>query len=133
MRLVVVALLVAALAAGCDDNGQKYSRSDVEHAFRSQEFELFAPNRRPSVLDKEAILALVDRQADDPQTGEMGEPVLVLIYDDEKGATDADRTLRSQATSGSFDVRKGNVVVTSDEGVTAPMRKRIRAALAELG
>ena len=132
MRLVVAALLVAALAAGCDDNGQKYSRSDVEHAFRSQGFELFAPNR-PSVLDKEAMLALVDSQAVDPPTAKTGEPILVLIYEDEEGATDADRTLRNQATSGSFDVRKGNVVVTSDKGVTAPMRKRIRAALAELG
>ena len=132
MRLVVAALLVAALAAGCDDNRQKYSRSDVEHVFRSQGFELFAPNR-PSVLDKEAMLALVDSQAVDPPTAKTGEPILVLIYEDEEGATDADRTLRSQATSGSFDVRKGNVVVTSDKGVTAPMRKRIRAALAELG
>ena len=90
------------------------------------------PNR-PSVLDKEAMLALVDSQAVDPPTAKTGEPILVLIYEDEEGATDADRTLRSQATSGSFDVRKGNVVVTSDKGVTAPMRKRIRAALAELG
>jgi hypothetical protein len=132
MRLVVAALLVAALAAGCDDKGQKYSRSEVERAFRSQGFELVAPNR-PSVLDKEAMLALVDRQADDPPTAKMGEPILVLVYEDEKGATDADRTLRSQATSGSFDVRTGNVVVTSDERVTAPMQKRIRAALAKLG
>jgi hypothetical protein len=132
MRLVVAALLIAALAAGCDDNGQKYSRSDVEHAFRSQGFELFAPNR-PSVLDKEAMLALVDSQGVDPPTAKTGEPILVLIYEDEEGATDADRTLRSQATSGSFDVRKENVVITSDKGVTAPMRKRIRAALAELG
>jgi hypothetical protein len=132
MRVVVAALLVAALAAGCDDNGQKYSRSDVERAFRSQGFELVAPNR-PSVLDKEAMLALVDAQAVDPPTAKMGEPILVLIYDDATGATDADRTLRSQATSGSFEVRKENVVVTSDEGVTAPMRKRIRAALANLG
>lgn len=132
MRVAVAALLVAALAAGCDDNGQKYSRSDVERAFRSQRFELLAPNR-PSVLDKEAILALVDRQADDPPTAKIGAPVFVLIYEDEKGATDADRALRSQATSETFDVRKGNVVVGSDEGVTAPLQKRIRAALAELG
>jgi hypothetical protein len=132
MRLVLVALLVAALAAGCDDSGQKYSRSDVERAFRSQGFELGAPNR-PSALDKETMLALVDRQADESQIAKMGQPTLVLVYEDEKGASNALRTLRSQATTETFDVRKANVVVTSDEGVTAPMRKRIRAALAELG
>jgi hypothetical protein len=132
MRLVVAALLVAALAAGCDDNGQKYSRSEVERAFRSQGFELVAPNR-DFVFKKEAMLALVDRQADDPETAKTDEPTLVLVYEDDKGATDADRTLRSLGTSGTFDVRKENVVVHSDEGLTAPMRKRIRAALAELG
>ena len=132
MRLVVAALLVAALAAGCDHSGKTYSRSEVERAFRSQRFELLAPNR-PSVLDKEAILTLVDSRAVDPSTAKIGEPVFVLIYDDEKGATDADRALRSQATSETFDVRKGNVVVGSDERVTAPWKKRIRAALAELG
>ena len=131
MRLVVAALLVAALAAGCDDNGQKYSRSDVERAFRSQEFELVAPNRH-FVFKKEAMLALIDRQADDPPTARTGQPILVLIYEDEKGASDAYRTLRSQASFESFDARNENVVVHSDEGVTAPMRKRIRAALAEL-
>ena len=131
MRVVLTALLVAALAAGCDDSGRKYTRSDVERAFRSQGFELFAPNR-PSVLDKEAMLVLVDRRADDPPVARIGEPVFVLIYDDEKGATDADRALRSHATSETFDVRKGNVVVGSDERVTAPMRKRIREALAVL-
>ena len=110
---------------------RKYSRSDVERAFRAQEFELVAPNR-DFVFKKEAMLVLVDRQADDPQTAKTGAP-LVLIYEDEKGATDAYRTLRSQATSGSFEVRKENVVVTSDEGVTAPMRNRIQGALAELG
>ena len=67
-----------------------------------------------------------------PRSARIGEPVFVLIYDDEKGATDADRALRSHATSETFDVRKGNVVVGSDERVTAPMRKRIRAALAVL-
>lgn len=125
-------MLVAALLAGCDDSGTTYSRSEVERAFHSQRFDLVAPNR-DFVFRKEAMLALVDRQADDPPTATIGESILVLIYEDEKGATDAHRTLRSQASSETFDVRKANVVVTSDEGVTAPTRKRIRAALDELG
>ena len=132
MRVVVAAVVVAALVAGCDDNGTTYSRSEVERAFHSQRFDLVAPNR-DFVFRKEAMLALVDRQADDPPTATIGESILVLIYEDEKGATDAHRTLRSQASSETFDVRKANVVVTSDEGVTAPTRKRIRAALDELG
>jgi hypothetical protein len=40
--------------------------------------------------------------------------------------------LTSQATSETFDVRRGNVVVTSDEGTSPALRRRIRAALAEL-
>jgi hypothetical protein len=122
VRLVVLALLVAALAAGCDHDRQTYSRSDVERAFRSQGLELLAPNREsPQGVDG---LVSAPRTAD----GQF----VVLIYPDEKEATNSLRILRSQARSETFDVRKKNVVVTSDEGVTAPMRKRIRAALAQL-
>jgi hypothetical protein len=117
MRVALAAVLVAALAAGCDDNAQKYSRSDVERAFRSQGLELLAPTGEDNLLAPKNT---------DEQFG-------VVIYPTEKNASNALRTLRSQATSETFDVRKGNVVVTSDEGVTAPMRKRIWGALAELG
>jgi hypothetical protein len=116
MRLVVAALLVAALAAGCDDNRQKYSRSDVERAFRSQGLELLAPT------GEDRLLA--------PKTTD--EQFVVVIFPNEKDATNALPTLRSESSSVSFDVRQGNVVVTADESVTAPMRKRIRGALATL-
>jgi len=36
------------------------------------------------------------------------------------------------ASPETFDVQKGNVVISSDLPVTAPMQKRIRAALEEL-
>jgi hypothetical protein len=120
MRAVVGALLVASLVAGCDDDGQKYTRSDVERAFRSQGFELAAPN--PAlVFEREAVLA--------PTTDE---PFGVVIYENEKRATDAVGTLRSQATAETLDLQKSNVVVFSDEGVTPSVRKRIRDALAQL-
>ena len=135
MRVVLAIVVVAALAAGCDDNGQKYSGNDVERAFQSQGFDLAGP------IDPEGPLWLASRPPRSeassydgaiyvPKTGEP--PFLILVYDREGDADNAFKTLRSQATSGSFEIQRGNVVVTSDEGVTAPMRKRIRAALAEL-
>jgi uncharacterized protein (DUF1330 family) len=117
MRAVVAAVLIAALAAGCDDNGQTYSRSDVERAFRSQGLELLAPTGEDTLLA--------------PKTTD--EQFVVVIFPSERNATNALPTLRSESSSVSFDVRQGNVVVSGDESVTAPMRKRIRAALAELG
>jgi hypothetical protein len=95
-------------------------RSDVERAFRSQGFELVAPN--PAlVFESEAALA--------PKTDE---PFGVLVYEDEKRATEAVRTLRSQGTSETLDLQKSNVVVFSDEGVTPSVRSRIGDALTEL-
>jgi hypothetical protein len=119
--------VIAALAAGCDDSAQKYSRSDIDRAFRSQGLELQEPNR-----GEDSLLIAIDR-ASDPPGAETGEPIGVVIYANENDATDALRTLRRQASSPSFDLRKGNVVVTSDGGVNAGMRKRLRDALAHLG
>ena len=124
MRVVLAALVIAALAPGCDDNGQKYSGSDVEQAFHSQGFDLTKGlDQSDGPLGSYAGVVYLPRTR---------EEFLVLVYDHEGDADNAFRTLRSQATSGSFEIQKANVVVTSDEGVTAPMRKRIRAALEEL-
>jgi hypothetical protein len=116
MRVLLAALVIAALPTGCDDNGDAYSRTDVERAFRSQGLELLAPTGEDHLLAPKNT----DQQ------------FVVAIYPNEEDAMNALRTLRSQASSESFDVRNENVVVTSDEGVTAPMRKRIRDALALL-
>lgn len=122
MRVVVAALLTVAVAVGCDDSGQDYSRSDVQRAFRSQGFELVVPNMpRGFGSTEEALLA--------PRTGE---PFLVLVYGNERDARDAFRTATSHTTFESFDLQEGNVVVTSDEGVTQPVRKRVRDALGQL-
>jgi hypothetical protein len=117
MRIIVSVALIASLAAGCDDNGQKdshkYSRSDVEHAFRSQGLELFGP-------DFPEVTTLVTKT---------GEEVDAFIYPNDKEAVEGLRALRN--SSDTFAVRKKNVVVLS--AATAPMRKRIRGALAQLG
>ena len=135
MRLVVAARLIVALAAGCDDNGQPYSRGDVKQAFESQRFDLTAPmapdgplwlSSRPPPSESSSYSGAI-------YVPRSGEPFLILVYDRESDADNAFQTLRSQASSETFDVRKANVLVTSDEGVTAPMRKRIRAALDALG
>jgi hypothetical protein len=124
MRVALAVAVIAALAAGCDDNGQKFSRSDVEGAFHSQGFDLTAPLDEFSTESPGAFsgVALV------PTRGSF----VILVYDHNSDADDAFKIFRSQATSQTFDTRKANVVVYSDEGVTAPMRKRIRAALEEL-
>ena len=132
MRVVLAALLVAALAAGCDDNGKTYSASDVEQAFHSQGFVLSAFYSPGSPVSPSPIALEGANAIDGAMYANRGARFLVVVYDHNKDADNAFKTLRSQATSETFDVRKGNVVVTSDEGVTAPMRKRIRAALAGL-
>ena len=126
MRLVLAALLMAALVAGCVNDSKKYRRSDVEQAFRSQGFDLTAAlnlsgdSQAPSSF---AGVALV------PSTHER---FTILVYEHESDADKAFQTLRSQASSDTFDVRKGNVVVFSDDGVTALTRIRINAALFQL-
>jgi hypothetical protein len=136
MRVAVAAVLFAALAAGCDDNGQKYGRSDVEPAFRSRGLELLGPNRFDEPVPNESnVYLLLAPTGEDrllaPKTTD--EQVVIVIFPNEKDATNALPTLRNESSSVSFDVRQGNVVVTADESVTAPMRKRIRDALDELG
>ena len=122
MRVVVAAVLIAALAAGCDDNDQKYSRSDVERAFQSQGFDLTAPLH---LSDGPTELGAYSGGVYRPRTRE---EFVILVYDHEADADDAFQTLRSQASSATFDVRNANVVVTSDEGIPSPTRKRVRAA-----
>jgi hypothetical protein len=83
MRVAVAAVLVAALAAGCDDNPQKYSRSDVERAFRSQGLELLAPNRfdEPVPNESNAYLLLAPTGEDRllaPKTTD--EQVVIVIF-----------------------------------------------------
>ena len=123
MRLLVSAVLVAALAAGCGGSGKTYSSDDVERAFQSQGFDLEPPPTAMSKAMSGEDLYWV------PKTGE---PFVVVLYAHKSDADDAVKTLRSQASATTFDVQQANVVVMSDQGVTAPVRIRINAALFQL-
>jgi len=126
MRAVLVVVAVATLAAGCDQNDQKYSRGDVEHAFRSQGFNLAKPiDLSGGPLDSSAHAGVIYL----PRTRER---FVILVYDHDGDADEDFEALRSMASPETFDVQKGNVVISSDLPVTAPMQKRIRAALKEL-
>ena len=121
MRVVVAALLIAALAAGCDDEGQNYSAGEAKRAFHSHGFEMVAPNR-----DDFITFAL------DPKSGDQ---VIVAVYGNEERAKKAENTvftLGNQSSSATFNLRKGNVVVTAEKDASASVRKRIRLALASL-
>jgi len=123
MRFAVAVLLLAGLVAGCDDD-QKYSRTDVERAFHSKGLDLTADMSFPP--------APKGSFSGTAYSLERGPGPLVLVYDHDGDAADAFQTLHSQATSETFDARKGNVVVTSDEGLSRPLKKQIRSALSEL-
>jgi hypothetical protein len=134
MRVVVAAVVVAALAAGCDDNSKTYKARDVEQAFHSQGFVLSAfsfsadPATPPSHIALEGANAM-----DGAMYANRGAPFMIVVYDHNSDAEKAIETLRSMASSETFNAQKGNVVIFSDDGVTAPTRKRIRAVLDELG
>jgi hypothetical protein len=126
MRVVLAAVLIAALVAGCDDSGQKFSGKDVERAFRSQGFDLRATlDLSDGPLESSSYSGKLYL----PQTQER---FVIVVYDHQSDADDSFHTLRSMASSDTFDAQKGNVVVFSDDAVSGPMRKRIRAALEEL-
>jgi hypothetical protein len=126
MRVVLGALLLAALVAGCGNTSKKYGRSDVEQAFRSQGFDLTAAPNLPGGFQTPSSFGGVVLV---PRTHE---PFAILVYEHESDANKASQVLRGQASSDTFDVQQGNVVVFSDEGVPAPMRIRINAALFQL-
>lgn len=124
MRVVLAALLVAALAAGCGDSAKTYNSDDVRRAFNSQGFDLIGP------------LGQFATDSGGPYSGAAFTPsrgpFIVLVFDRNGDADKADKTYQGQATSQSFEVRKGNVVVLSDDGVTPLTRIRINAALFQL-
>jgi hypothetical protein len=111
-----LAAFLLLFATGCGDT-QSYSRTEVERAFAKHGFELHAAVQSGNG----AVLTPTTR-----------EPFIVIVAETDKDAAKSYDELRSQATNESFDARRGNVVVTSDEGTSPALRSRIRAALAEL-
>jgi hypothetical protein len=137
MRVAVAACLMAALVAGCHDNVKTYSRSDVVRAFRSQGFDLGRPD--PGVLTVAPTPELMDATSSRPPPTlwipkRQVQPLVVLLFKDDSDAHDAIQALRRAGYRDEFDVQKGNVVVTNDEGprLIPSTEKRIRNALAQL-
>jgi hypothetical protein len=104
---------------GCG-SGQRFSRSEVEQAFARHGVRLVVPEERFD-FGQEVMLA--------PRAGE---PFLVLVYRHDGAARKGISALTSQRSPTSFDRRTANVVVTSDDGLAAPTRRQIEAALRTL-
>jgi hypothetical protein len=122
-RKAALAALLLLFVAGCGDT-LSYTRQQVEQAFAAHGLYL-RPVTSPPTDHRGAqsgfILAPVSR-----------EPFLVILADTDKEAAKSYSELRSQATNESFDLRRGNVVATSDHGLSPTIRSRIRASLAAL-
>jgi hypothetical protein len=131
MRLFGTALVVVAVVAGCRDGGTQYSRSDVTRAFRSEGIQLVTLTSRLAMPDTRVVF-LKKKDGEDMLAPNSGGPFFVLLFNSEKRAAFAFQTLTSQTTRDTFELRKRNIVVTSDEGVTPEIRKRIRRALSRL-
>ena len=131
MRVFVTALVVVAVVVGCRGGGTQYSRSDVTRAFRSEGFQLVTLTSRLAMPNTRVVF-LKKKDGEDMLAPNSGGPFVVLIFNSEKRAAFAFQTLTSQATRDTFELRRRNIVVTSDEGVSPEIRKRIRRALSRL-
>jgi hypothetical protein len=137
MRATVAAVALVAVAAGCRGGDTQYSRGDVMRAFRSEGIQLLSLRSRLSTPSTRVVF-LKKEEGEEmlaPDSGGVpnsGGPFFVLLYNSEKRAAFAFQTLTSYATHDTFELRRRNVVVTSDEGLTSEIRKRVRRALAGL-
>jgi hypothetical protein len=141
VRVIVTAFVVVAATAACRGSETHYSRDDVVRAFRAEGIQLVTltsrlatPNTRtvfPKKKQGEEMLA-PNSGGPDFVAPNSGGPFFVLLFNTQRRATFAFKTLASQATSDSFDLQWHNVVVMSDEGVTPEVRRRVRHALARL-
>lgn len=119
----VLAALLLVLTTGCGDT-QSYTRRQVERAFAKHGFDL-----QPVELPDSQRRPTSDGTILEPVNGT---PFVVIVAETNEDAAQGYDELRSQATNETFDIRRGNVVATSDRGTSSALRKRIRAALAAL-
>jgi hypothetical protein len=119
---LVLAFLV--VLSGCGET-KSYSQDEVERAFLRIGFDL-EPVTHPygGPLETPTSVLMAPRSR---------EPFVVLIAETDEDAAEGYEDLRSQATSDTFQVRRGNVLATSDAGLSGAARRRVRAALASLG
>jgi hypothetical protein len=114
LRLLAFAALAVALGGCSGDSG--YSTEEVIEAFKRQGITLTVGER----TDEGDILA--------PR-----ELSFVVLVATEEAADEQWDAYLDQSDPRSFDARRGNVLVASDNGDTDPrLRRKIRAALASL-
>ena len=117
-RSLTIGVLIVALA-GCGGGEAGYSTEEVIESFRKQGITLAVGERR----EEGDILA--------PQ-GELELSFVVLVATEEAADEQWDAYV-AQSDRRSFDARKRNVLVVSDNGDADPLlRRRIRAALDSL-
>jgi hypothetical protein len=114
----IVSAFIVTLA-GCGGRATLYSRGDVDRAFRAQGFALRAQ-------------AKFSREGQTLFRPTKGEPFLVLVFKNEGQAREAIANLYVMHSGGTIDLRRRNVVVTSDGGLARRTLRRIQAALAQL-
>lgn len=115
-RACLAAAAIVLAVAGCGEK-RSHTREDVERAFAGHGFRLVDSAGGPSGA-KGAILAPRSR-----------EPFIVIVAESDAEAAQGYEDLQAQATKGTYDARRGNVVATSDGGLTPGVRRRITAAL----
>jgi hypothetical protein len=126
MQVVVLAAVLVVLATtGCSKGSSKtYSSGDVERAFHSQGFDLAGPfyaNRTTASGKGPAFWTAKTRKT-----------ILVLRFDDQVDAAVVDGVASELQGAGPVPARhvaRANVVVVLSGGVTAPVQKRVQAAL----
>lgn len=131
VRVIVTAFVLVAGTAGCRGGESHYTRDDVVRAFRAEGIQLVSLTSRLATPSTRTVF-LKKKQGEEMLAPNAGGPFFVLLFNTQRRAAFAFQTLTRQATSDSFDLQRHNVVVTSDEGVTPGVRKRVRHALARL-
>jgi hypothetical protein len=118
----VAVLTLVVLASGCGGDSQTYSVEETKAAFTGQDYVLESAYwfGAAAERDGQAILA--------PRDG--GHFVVVVTTDSD--ATEAWPDFERMQDADSFDVRRANVAVFADDGVSATDRARVLAALRAL-
>jgi len=123
LRLAVLAVTVGLLAS-CGAS-ETYSADETRDAFAQQDYALYEPSRAPPAG------AAPDPYGSGKPTVLLprgGEPFVVFVF----RVTDAEEVwsrYESQQGAGAFDVRRANVIVISDSGLSSAQRERVKAAL----
>ena len=121
---LVPLVLVAFIAVACggkDTNQSTYSAAEVVAAFAAQGFTLAPVKDTTPAAGKETVLA--------PQNAEQ---FAVLVTTDAAAADTWKQYVSIGPDEDSLDVKRANVLMLSDGGLTKPQRATVEAAVAAL-